>query len=155
MDMQSKSNDQIRAERLIERSLGAGWNKPLKRYSGTAGMDDLLKYLAKIFKTVKDEDNSLTPDQMTQVILVTGEIMGRDPPKDIQDAVASMDYLEVEHIAKEVGYNPNGEDRCEMCGTTFDSEDYHTHMEREEYWGAPAYRKVVDKVTCHNCGFSG
>jgi len=153
--MQSKSNDQIRAERLIERSLGAGWNKPLKRNSGTAGMDDLLKYIAKIFKTLKDEDDTLTPDEMTQVILVTGEILSRDPPQDIQDAISSMDYLEVEHLAKEVGYNMKGDDRCEMCGTVLDHDDYHTHTEKEEFWGAPAYRDVVDGFQCHNCGFSG
>ena len=153
--MQSKSNDQIRAERFVERSLGAGWNKPLKRGSGTAMMKDLLKYLSKIFKNLKFEEDSLTPDQMSQVILVTGEILDREPPQDIQSAVSNMDGTEVEYLAGKMGYNSKGNDRCEYCGTPFDYDDYHTHTERENFWGAPAYREMVDGQTCHNCGYRG
>lgn len=142
-----KTRAQISNEELIQMRLGKGWDKNTSRKSRPAPMEKILDYIADIYDSLDDDDDRLTADQLMQLIMLTGEVDGRSAPKDIMDAIVERDTFALRHM-----FDYNKDDRCWYCGTILDNEDYHTHTEREEYWGAPAYREVVDGYHCHNCG---
>jgi ferredoxin len=41
---------------------------------------------------------------------------------------------------------------CPFCGEKYDEDSYIISTEREEFWGAPCYRDVIDRVKCFSCG---
>jgi len=41
---------------------------------------------------------------------------------------------------------------CPSCGREYDDEDIRYEVEREEFWGAPSYQKIVVGAECPYCG---
>jgi hypothetical protein len=134
---------------------GPTWNKTGK---GTrpAPMEKLLTYLAKLFDDMpitSGRGEEFRQKSWNEAAIIMEEVLGRSPPKEIETAMKDLDSGELRSIVKDL--NAYSSERCWYCGTELDSEDYITHTEKENYWGAPAYRKIVEGYTCHNCGEQG
>jgi hypothetical protein len=138
----------------LKMKFGPTWNKTGKK-TRPAPMEKLLTYLAKTFDDMAGfkEAKSMRNAKWDEAAIVMEEVLGRSPPKEIETAMKELDSGELRSIAK--GLDAYDSDQCWYCGTELWDEDYKSHTEKENFWGAPAYRKVVEGYTCHNCGEQG
>jgi len=142
-------------EDALKMRFGPTWNKTGKK-TRPAPMEKLLKRLADLIEKVEyasGNSDYTKQNAWNEAAVIMEEVLGRSPPKEIETAITELDSGELRSIAK--GIDAYDSDQCWYCGTELWDEDYKSHTEKENFWGAPAYRKVVEGYTCHNCGEQG